>query len=541
MSEFVLNKLSFKKTYIAITGILVMLAALLSVSPAQAAGCTPPSTDYGQISFSSANGNAINIPASGTYRIWTRMAAPDTTNNTYMLDVDGNSCYTVGGSGVPTYAAGATNYFTGVNTNTTQNGNNNSNWIATTTTGSHVDVYLSAGSHNLTLYGDAPGVIIDKLVFSYNTNCVPDNTSPVFGNNCASQDTTPPSVNIQSPGSNASVSNPISVAVYATDDSGTVSQVQVFVDGSTTPAATSTTSSGGVFTLTLPTLTAGTHTLTAKAWDPSGNAATTASATTINVNDTTPPSNVNITNPSPNQTVSGTISLGASASDNVGVTKFAFVVDGGAPINVTTSGQSATGSTSLDTTTLTNGTHTVKVTAYDAAGNSTTSSTVSFTVSNTSGGGGDTTPPSVTITSPTSGSIVAGTSYNVAATVTDASGIKQVVFLVDGVTKSTDTAAPYAYNLDTTTLTPGSHTIGVQATDNSSNHNVSAVITVTVRVTVLADVNRDCKVNFSDISAIIPKLGQTGSGLGAFDVNGDGKINFSDISAIIPKLGQTPC
>ena len=521
-------------------GLVMLLTPLLHAHLVKAAACTPPGTDYGKITFSSANGNAINIPATGTYRIWTRMAAPDTTNNTYLLDIDGSSCFTVGGSGVPTYAAGATTYFTGTNTNTSNDGNNNSNWIATTSTGGHVDVTLTAGDHDFTLYGNAPGVVIDKLVFTQDTTCVPDNTSPSFGDNCASQDTTPPSVTITTPTSGASVTNPISVAVSASDDSGTVSKVQLFVDGSGTAAATSTTSDAGVFTLTLPTLTPGTHTLKAKAWDPTGNVATTATATTITVADSSPPTNVTLTSPTSGQTVGGTISLAASADDDVGVTKFSFVVDGGTPVNVTASGTSATGSTSLDTTALSNGSHTVQVTAYDAAGNNKASSAVGFTVDN-SGDGGDVTPPSVTITAPGSGNILASKSYGVAATVTDAGGIKQVVFTVDGVTKATVVTAPFTYALDTTALSSGTHTIGVQATDNSSNHNVSTVKTVTVKITPLADVTRDCKINFTDISSIIPKLGQTGGSFGAIDVNGDGKINFTDISSIIPKLGQTPC
>jgi len=76
---------------------------------------------------------------------------------------------------------------------------------------------------------------------------------------------------------------------------------------------------------------------------------------------------------------SGTITLGATATDTVGVTKVEFYVDGALKGTDTTSPYSMT----LDSTTLTDGAHTLVAKAYDAAGNVGTSTTVNFTVSNT--------------------------------------------------------------------------------------------------------------------------------------------------------------
>jgi hypothetical protein len=75
---------------------------------------------------------------------------------------------------------------------------------------------------------------------------------------------------------------------------------------------------------------------------------------------------------------SGTITLSATASDNVGVTRVEFLVDGALKATDTTSPYSAT----LDSTTLTNGSHTLTAKAYDAAGLSTSSAAVGFSVSN---------------------------------------------------------------------------------------------------------------------------------------------------------------
>jgi Zn-dependent metalloprotease len=79
---------------------------------------------------------------------------------------------------------------------------------------------------------------------------------------------------------------------------------------------------------------------------------------------------------------SGTISFSATATDNVGVSKVEFYVDGALKGTDTTSPYSL----SFDSTTLANGSHSLVAKAYDAAGNVGTSTTVSFTVSNTTSG-----------------------------------------------------------------------------------------------------------------------------------------------------------
>jgi len=82
---------------------------------------------------------------------------------------------------------------------------------------------------------------------------------------------------------------------------------------------------------------------------------------------------------------SGTITLSATASDNVGVTKVEFYVDGVLKATDTTSPYSVT----LDSTTLANGSHALVAKAYDAAGNVGTSTSTSFSVSNTTPGGSE--------------------------------------------------------------------------------------------------------------------------------------------------------
>ena len=85
-----------------------------------------------------------------------------------------------------------------------------------------------------------------------------------------------------------------------------------------------------------------------------------------------------MTAPTNGATVSGTINQAVTATDNVGVTKVEFLRDGVVYGQDTTSPYSA----SLNTTTVTNGSHTLGARAYDAAGNVGNATNVTVTVSN---------------------------------------------------------------------------------------------------------------------------------------------------------------
>src|SRR5207244_1788049 len=93
--------------------------------------------------------------------------------------------------------------------------------------------------------------------------------------------------------------------------------------------------------------------------------------------DTTPPT-TSITAPANGATVSGTTTVTASASDNVGVSRVEFYLDGALQATDTTSPYSWP----WDTTTATNGAHSLTSKAYDAANNVGTSAAVSVTGSN---------------------------------------------------------------------------------------------------------------------------------------------------------------
>ncbi len=90
----------------------------------------------------------------------------------------------------------------------------------------------------------------------------------------------------------------------------------------------------------------------------------------------------------------------------------------------------------------------------------------------------DTTAPTVSLTSPGNGSVISGTA-NVAASASDNVGVSKVEFFVNGSLRNTDTTNPYAFSLDTTTLTNASHTLTARAYDaagNVANSNVTVTV-----------------------------------------------------------------
>jgi len=124
------------------------------------------------------------------------------------------------------------------------------------------------------------------------------------------------------------------------------------------------------------------YTLAVDAFDGSGNSSPKSTVMVATLDcpapvDTTAPTAA-VTAPANGSTVTGTVNETANATDNVGVTKVEFLRDG------VMYGQDTTApySTTLDTTTVTNGSHTLGARAYDAAGNTGTAANLTATVAN---------------------------------------------------------------------------------------------------------------------------------------------------------------
>ena len=87
----------------------------------------------------------------------------------------------------------------------------------------------------------------------------------------------------------------------------------------------------------------------------------------------------------------------------------------------------------------------------------------------TGGSGEDTTPPTVSITSPTNGATVKD-SITITASASDTeSGVDYLECEIGGNNLPVDSSSPYSWTFDTTRLTDGQYTINVKAYDNAGN------------------------------------------------------------------------
>jgi len=151
---------------------------------------------------------------------------------------------------------------------------------------------------------------------------------------------------------------------------------------------------------------------------------------------------VMLTGPTNNSIVSGIIPIKANATDNVGVVKVEFYIDGSKVGEDTSSPYEY----SWDTDSLQdNSTHTIKAKAYDVAGNVGESPIITVII------GRDMQAPEVTITNPASSIVPGSAIITIKASVQDRSktskiptGIQKVEFYVDNNKIGEATASPYA-------------------------------------------------------------------------------------------------
>jgi len=187
-------------------------------------------------------------------------------------------------------------------------------------------------------------------------------------------DSAPPALSVSSPADGATVSGKVTISAAATDRYG-VADVVLSVDGE--PIASDAVSPY-TFSLNATGLSAGVHTLTLVATDTSGNASAPVERQ-INVgrgaSDKTAPEVVIIA-PTEGATVIGTVELRVLATDNAGLARIVFTVDGKTQSSAAVDGPRAEHSFFWNTSTLSSGRHTVQVTATDAAGLSSSASVV---------------------------------------------------------------------------------------------------------------------------------------------------------------------
>jgi hypothetical protein len=205
-------------------------------------------------------------------------------------------------------------------------------------------------------------------------------------------------------------------------------------------------------------LQSGTNLITVTAYDTVSNTAQATLTVIYNPPDTTPPT-ISITSPTSAATYLtnvSSINLGGTASDNVGVTQVTWTNNRGG--SGTASG---TLNWSITGIVLQSGTNLITVIAHDAAGNT---NKATLTVTN------DTTPPIISITTPTSASTYNTflNSINLGGTASDNVGVTQVTWSNNhggsGAASGTST-----WSINGVVLQLGTNVITITAYDSAGN------------------------------------------------------------------------
>jgi hypothetical protein len=211
-------------------------------------------------------------------------------------------------------------------------------------------------------------------------------------------------------------------------------------------------------------------------------AAVVAAAGTVAA-DTQAPA-VSIAAPLGSSSVSGLTTVDVNASDNVGVTKVVLQVNGSTVATDTASPFQF----SWDTATVANGSANLVAVAFDAAGNSKASASVSVNVANNvvvnppapapapAPVTTDTTPPVVAVVNPANGNTVSGR-VRVSTNASDnagASGIRQTLY-IDGQLVASGSGSSLSFVWNTRKVSPGTHTIQAVAQDAAGNKTTASV------------------------------------------------------------------
>ncbi|MEO8483553.1 MAG: Ig-like domain-containing protein [Acidobacteriota bacterium] len=284
-------------------------------------------------------------------------------------------------------------------------------------------------------------------------------------------DRTAPSVSVTTPSAGATVSGTTAVTAAASDNVGVIG-VQFTVDGANLGGEVTSSPYGVVWNT--GGVSNGSHALRAIARDAAGNRTTSAVVTVAvsNVVDSTAPT-VSLSAPAAGATLTGTTTLSATASDNIGVAGVRFTIDG---TTVGVEDTSSPFSISWNSASVSSGQHTVRAVARDAAGNTQTSAARTVTVANLT----DTAAPSVSITAPAGGTTLSG-AVSVSASASDNTGVIGVQFKLDGTNfGSEDLTSPYVVSWPTNLTVNGTHTLTATARDAAGNTRTSSSVSVIV-------------------------------------------------------------
>jgi peptidoglycan/xylan/chitin deacetylase (PgdA/CDA1 family) len=324
-------------------------------------------------------------------------------------------------------------------------------------------------------------------------------------------DTTAPSVAITKPAADSSVgaAKPSigGTAGTARGDLGSVA-VSVYSGGAATgtpvQTLTASVSPNGAWTATPAALSDGTYTVRATQKDTAGNTGT-STAVTFTV-DTVGPK-VAVTAPAANSTskaakpeIAGTAGTSPGDSDSVSIGVYAGKAATGTPAQTLSASVAGDGTWAVTPAALADGTYTVRATQKDAAGNTGTSTAVTFTVDTKPAPPPDTTAPEVSVTAPSSGSTSTTASPKLMGKAGTATGDRKSVGVsvysggaatgtpVQSLTASVGSDG--TWSVTPAALADGTYTVRATQKDDSGNTGLSKPVTFAVEVKSTPEVSR---------------------------------------------------
>jgi hypothetical protein len=363
----------------------------------------------------------------------------------------------------------------------------------------------------------------------------------------------------------------ILLVANVTDPDNDINKVDLELDGTVISSKSSSQASGDNYSFSFDTTTKsnGTYTLKAKAYDSANPTHSAEKTLTITIdNQTTPPPD---TEPPVIQTLissngsdpaQGTIQIQAqNVTDPDGtISKIELYLDNETtPYNLS-SNCSVTGCKNpqypadasgsnytfkLDTTKLTNGSHTFKVKVYDSADPAhSAEKTLTTTIDNTTNPDPDTTKPTITSTEPAAGSntTVTSTLTIKANGVSDDSGeMGEVSYRITGnnidqthplTSSSNDGNYSAEMNIKTLNIPDGNYTITVIAKDAAGNTSDIKTFTITVNNTT----NPDPDTTKPTITTTEPAAGSTTTVTGTLTIKANGVSDDKAVDKVIYRI-----
>jgi predicted phage tail protein len=345
-------------------------------------------------------------------------------------------------------------------------------WLRLKRTGSLFTAYRSTDGNTWTVISSdsitmADPIYVGIAATSHSATLASDVTADNFSVAAAQAADLPPSVTLTAPANGASFTAPASISITATasDPENQLSRVD-FYNGSTLLGSATT----APYSYTWSNAGAGTYSLTAMAYDASGQSTQSAPAS-VTVSQANQPPAVSLTAPAngASYTAPASITISATASD---------------PENQLTRVDFYNGSTLLGSATaapysftwsnVAAGTYSLSATARDAAGLTALSAAVSVTVTTANQ------PPTVSLTAPANGAtFTAPASITISANASDPENqLTRVDFYNGSTLLGSDTTAPYSFSWSN--VAAGTYSLSAIARDAAGLTKQSTAVSVTV-------------------------------------------------------------